>query len=1534
MLARSALSMLRRLAAFLLIGAIFVAGVVLGAILHLGVPVARIATADLVQSYLNDNFHGTFEIGKLERLSGGGVGARDLNVHDPAGRKVLSVSRLEANIDPWDVIGRALSSNEKLSISIDKVIISECELHFLPTGLTDEQGNPRTHPSLVDAFSPRKKAGAKSTKSKRPVRVWFQHIALRQVYAHGSIAGSPVLETHVPAASSSMLVTEKGLALDVSRFGLQASGFSGVDTTARGEIHMRLPGAVWGDVSGSLGELPAHHRFRFENGHLDVSGHYPKVAPAALRPLLGSWPLDRTIAVDARIQGKPPELEVEIKVSPRRMDATPRVDVRAQGTLFLEQPPRAQLKVESSQLNVSRYLSQLPNTDITSASDVQIEVADSGPVVTFETNTQRSTVQGHGLPSASATGSFKEDSWSLDIQVRDSGIAADAHAHREPGQPITGELQLFPTGIATAALLQELLPGVSGNLSGSIQATLERGQFTSEIDLKAPYLAYQGLQTNAVRLQSNLAGNVEQFAQLRASTRVSAASLAFAEFGLHQLELSQSGSLLRPQVKLRAKTSQDAAISGSSHINVPAQTFDGVELQVSGNGPLVSVGAKQLAWRGDGIDISDFEIESIGTIRGNLSLHANKSKLDVVARGLNVSRISRLLGLARGEMEGNLDADIDLSLGQDSEGSVHVDVSEGSILGFGGLEVSAHANVARKNVEGKLVAAVDGLGAVHSDFAVELANGLLDTGAYHRASGRSFLKAEDIDLQTLTLLFGKKSLPKLSGLASLELDISREEDKAPVVSASLSTQNLKTEWKDQNLATEAIDLELAARLPPESDKIEAALRFVDPYGLLASVSSTLALPLETGPLGTSLPAHRLGSLFEQELNLVALLPTRRVSRLPSVVPRWFDEGTISARLAVGGSLAHPETNAFVTIENAQGGISPFAERLDVQANARYVKEDDKLVGSVVVEQDKNRLGSLKVDVVVPQTHASDPSEPRWTGTVQLALDNSPLEALSSVGELGLKGTAQGSLRIVRDQLIPQLVSDVTIRRIEVEGHPLGDAHLKLSGDQNQLVARLSSNDHLGLLEASAEVGVRGDPWFMQADPTQGAKLNIQAARYDAAVLLPFFRDVFDELSGPLSGTLRATITPPEQAGGQPRASFSGDINVTDATITPQALGLRFSNMQAQLVAEHQGEFNIVRIENISARADAAKPNVEGSALLRFRDLRLEDGHFEFFPRDMPLKSAGTKLAGVSGSILGQLKFSDERLLAQLLVDDLTAVLPETTEGEIIDTEENPTIFVVQELDPAEAANDTTAGGFPLTVRVNLGENVRLKNSLMDLRVSGSPEMKLDERFEVGGAVELDRGGRFVVLGRSFVVERGIVLFDTEDAANPHVQAVASWKAPNGVVVRVTVGGTLNAPRLEWSSEPALPGGEPDIIALVLGGGGGSDQTSVGRSSIAIAANELANVEGLEFYTTSHASSGEGRVARLTESSWDSYTAAYQISDELWFEGSFKSGTVGVHNETKNGVSGTLDWRFHPHWSARTEIGTLGAGLDMLWQYRY
>ena len=125
--------------------------------------------------------------------------------------------------------------------------------------------------------------------------------------------------------------------------------------------------------------------------------------------------------------------------------------------------------------------------------------------------------------------------------------------------------------------------------------------------------------------------------------------------------------------------------------------------------------------------------------------------------------------------------------------------------------------------------------------------------------------------------------------------------------------------------------------------------------------------------------------------------------------------------------------------------------------------------------------------------------------------------------------------------------------------------------------------------------------------------------------------------------------------------------------------------------------------------------------------------------------------------------------------------------------------------------------------------------------------------------------------------------------------------------------------------------EAEIQALLLGGGASEsgDAQGAGVGYGADFVSELladTNLPHVELRTGSETAAEDRRYA--------TYTAAVQISDEVWFEGSYKALSASEQTDDGDALTGTVDWRFRRDWSLRTELGTLGTGVDLLWQYRY
>jgi hypothetical protein len=118
--------------------------------------------------------------------------------------------------------------------------------------------------------------------------------------------------------------------------------------------------------------------------------------------------------------------------------------------------------------------------------------------------------------------------------------------------------------------------------------------------------------------------------------------------------------------------------------------------------------------------------------------------------------------------------------------------------------------------------------------------------------------------------------------------------------------------------------------------------------------------------------------------------------------------------------------------------------------------------------------------------------------------------------------------------------------------------------------------------------------------------------------------------------------------------------------------------------------------------------------------------------------------------------------------------------------------------------------------------------------------------------------------------------------------------------------------------------------------GGTDEEGAGGG--ATAAGSAAVGGAVPIVNELLADSPLGRVEfrTATYEGQASYTAAVRVFENVWFETTYRARETDENtpNAETPDVSGTVDWRFRRNWSLRTEVGTLGTGMDLLWQYRY
>jgi autotransporter translocation and assembly factor TamB len=226
--------------------------------------------------------------------------------------------------------------------------------------------------------------------------------------------------------------------------------------------------------------------------------------------------------------------------------------------------------------------------------------------------------------------------------------------------------------------------------------------------------------------------------------------------------------------------------------------------------------------------------------------------------------------------------------------------------------------------------------------------------------------------------------------------------------------------------------------------------------------------------------------------------------------------------------------------------------------------------------------------------------------------------------------------------------------------------------------------------------------------------------------------------------------------------------------------------------------------------------------------------------------------------------------------------------------------------------------------------VKLTRPDLDLPLTGRAEVLLANKVEVTGDVDLLPGGRIDVSGKTFVVEAGEVHFDTGDPGNPRIRVTAIYRPSDGSVITAEVAGTLKQATLSLSSPTK---DLQQIYATLLGGTSGGEGGDARAAGAGVGADQLlgpllANtpLRKVEIRT--------GSELAADRRSYSTYSAAVPLSEQVWFEGSYKTLNSQDSREQGSALSGTIDFRFRRNWSLRTEVGTIGTGVDLLWNYRY
>ncbi|MCB9577992.1 MAG: translocation/assembly module TamB domain-containing protein [Polyangiaceae bacterium] len=1524
-----------RLSQALGLTAVLLAALVAGGVLHANTPAARRLTAALLTRELSSAFSGTITVGGVEHLSPYGVIATDLRVQDPNGATVLVLSDLKIKVDAIELADKYLFGESKVTLVVRHVRAERAEVFVIPDAKTGI-------PTIAAAFTPVPSAPtAPSTPSgpSRYIRAWLPEVEIGRVYARGRVAELPTMEVQLSNVRGSVLGTPKGAAIDVKRYGMVVRGLGGTDATGTGDIHIRAPGAVWTSFDGFFGNLSAGAFLYVKGDEISATLDLPRANPEDVRGLWVDYPLKQPVTAHVEASGALPNLQTSsrFEIGDTR--------IAASGPLRLSGNVGVNLDVEGRSVDLRALWPNLPKTKVDVDSAISVWNKKGQVVVDVNGTTAATHIAGYDVPAVDVNGTFNE-----------KGFEGKATAHEE-GMPLKVDFTVHPDGAvdvdahARTFALQKAprvreLTGARGTVDMRVKARIEKNQLDASLTADVSGLDVQDVHLGKGQVSGHAKGPLTQPDKLSIDARLSGSRLAASGLSFDRVKATAHGNVLRPKVTAELTDSYGPNVNASATVDVGKKSprVDNLKLEVEREGAALSGKIARLDLGKQEVFIQDLKLAGAGgNLSGSVLVRPDHVEVKAKGEGLDLDRIARALGLPRGTLGGKLVVDADVvATKRESRGRVMLALGNGSIASLSGISLRVNADLDDRHFQGSASALVQDIGAFGAAWEAELGGHAVDEKSWREITGLGEIQMNEIDLALLTYLLPPEAhVEEVRGKAFGRLRVERSEpDAIPNVGALAGTKDLAVTvspgepGEGEPIKIEGIDLQASTGILGETGDSSATLIATDEGGQLAMASGSVHLDL---PAIIKAPKKILDFLKSTPIVAVLSVPDRSLAALPEFIRPKGVSGTVGGKISFNGTPLDPRLGTTVDLTDLSSTSSRLALPVSIHGTGQYEPKSGRFAGTAELSQGRSRVAWLLTKGEAPWGSGS------WNGGAQLIFERTPLGVIPPLADSHVGGTLTGTLAIQRPAgtVLPLATANIDIHDASVDMVPVGSGSLFLRSDGHTATARARMDNRGGHIEVNAGGGVRWSGPLPDLDTKRPLLLGLEAKSYSAAVLSPFLTDVFSRLGGRVDGDLKATLVAEEIKGedGKPDVHWTGKVlgwaSMTRGVMQIAPLGMDIRDISFRAEARDAGRFTALEITNVQGKARSETDNVKAAATLYLDGLRLERGNGWLRLVDVPLLVQGVPQASARGLATLELEREKDRMVVTATVPSLEARLPRASARSVIELGDNPAIDVEQPL--REPTEEHAGAIMPWHFVVNLGKDVKITRNDMNILLTGQPVVDLADKVKVTGYVELEAGGRMQALGKTFVIESGRVMFDTGEPADPHVNVTASWRAPDGSTVYVDVQGTLKDARLKLSSDPARP--EQEVMALLLGGGGTSSEESSSSGARAaaggVAAGGLATALNA---LLSDALVGQVEIRTATYENTSSYTAAVRISDTVWFEGTYRSTATDTTQTTAGAdrvdVSGTVDWRFRKNWSLRTEIGTVGTGLDLLWQYRY
>jgi translocation and assembly module TamB len=1511
-------------------GIVFLAALVLGFSVHLDVPAVQRAVVARVDGLLVPVFAGRLTIDRVGALGLSAVGDIDAHMDDPEGKTVIRATGIGGRVATLALL-RSLFSRD-IVVTIPQASLASAEVNLD----TDDAGTLR----IAKAFLPRTEStsGAPGPEVHLSMpRLHLDHVAVR-----GQPAGAPSLDADVDDADGSLAVSPGNVAIDVPRARWAARGLPGAPD-ARGEAtaHLALPSPEGRDLGlrvathATVGTIALQADASYDGGHLDGTVDVPAATPDQVRALWAPWPLAAPVAVHAAVHGALPRVTVQVHASLGA--ATLDLD----GPLTLLPRLEASMHVDAKAIDVRALVpsSSPPRTDLGASGDVTIATKPDGALtVQVAMDLASGRVGSIRTPTVAVTGQV--------TRARDPGgeITANAKvAIHEPGAPTVLTARLAPR--KGSSLLSFQVESNAPDLAqvpalGSIAKGRALAQADGTIDLGA----------GVVDARLSVAGeDLEAFGVTAQAARVQVHATGPLRSPAMDVQLAGEG--------VEVWRLQCSSLLASARVGIDSGlTLRDVELDTRASEQRAHANARFVRVAGEDVLVEDAVVKGFGApVEGTLTFEPGRLYLRARSGELDLAQIARFLRVASVH-EGRVALDIDATVGRGvAEGRVDFDLSHASFGAFKDANAHVEATLKGRQAAGHVTASVADIGSIDvQSSSVQVGEaGALSRSSWRRAWGAVDAKAH-VDLPKLIAQLPSGTVPIriARGVFDLTARIDRDSmnDASPAIDLTAATTGLllgggagSSVWR-----IDGLDPTLHVTVDGDTGATALEVGVHDAKGPLATVVATSsAVPYDRIASGDGLLDALRAMPFEARLTV----PERSLESLPAALGLGDIHGTAGANVEWKGAAAMPTIAADASIKREAHDNSASVLPFDLAMTAHYdgANGEASLQGSDndrVVLDARGRAEAKASDLLAGLGGATVP----WTASARAKLDGMSLRAFTFLSDRQVRGKASGDLAIDRLHDDAHATAKLTLDGLKVGEVSCRSAHMQatLDGHAFDAAARFDQDDD-GFIDARAHSGAH---WGRAVEPaldsSQPASVIVSAKKFRAGLLLPFVSGVFTQLDGRLDADARLDIDPATST-----ARPQGTIALTAGTFELVSLGGEFADVSGILKMTPDG---LIHLENFVAKPLTGK--VEAAATARLVGLGFGGARATVQVAKnaaIPVVFDGVQVGTLDGhfDVVAQ-PGPDRGLAVTISVDTLHMVLPDTgthdvqalgdLDGVTTGVHLGAAGFVEVPLDATVSTGSGGAPRAPIKLDVRLGNEVQVtRGTDLDVRLQGEPIVTIADDVHVSGQIRILRG-KIDVQGKSFTIDKGTVTFVGDDPSNPQVVLTAEWTAQDRTTVYADFVGPLKTGKVTLRSDPVLPGGQNDILALILYGT--TDRDATASTAVSDTSPFAGVAGGAAVQPINKALGGVNKaldkfgLAGGITAKIDTSTANPRPEVEVQIARDISVQIAWVIGNPLPGTNPdttllTLDWRFARKWSLETTVGDQGTSiLDLIWQHRY